>query len=76
MNCGHGGVNSMRRLTQLGGLAKNEGVGPELGDGGAVETGVTHRLSEAAGCEDVHHVEASPQRSDDTAEWTHHMQTR
>lgn len=53
-------------LTQLGGLAENEGVCPEFGDGGAVETGVTHRLSEAAGCEDVKHVESGPESSYDT----------
>lgn len=55
-------------LTQLGGLAKNKGVGPEFSDGGGVENGVTHRLSEAAGCDDVQHVGSSPQSSDDTAE--------
>lgn len=55
-------------LTQLGGLAKNKGVGPEFGDGGGVENGVAHRLSEAGGCDDVQHVGSSPQSSDDTAE--------
>ena len=64
-----------RGLTQLGGLAKNKGVGPELGDGGAVETDVTHRLSEAAICEDVQHVRARPDCSDDAAERAHNMQT-
>lgn len=29
-------------LTQLGGLAKNKGVGPEFSDGGGVENVVTH----------------------------------
>lgn len=62
-------------LTQLGGLAQNEGVGPEFGDGGAVEAGVTHRLPEAAVCDYVQHVQSSPQCSDDAAEDTR-MQTQ
>ena len=33
---------STGNLTELGGLAKNKSVGPEFGDGGAVETVVTH----------------------------------
>lgn len=57
-----------RRLTQLWCLAKNKGVGPEFADGGAVEADVTHRLSEAVGCEDVHHVQSCPHRSYDAAE--------
>lgn len=57
-------------LTQLRDLAENKGVGPELGDGGGVELVVAHRPSEAAGCDDVHHVEARPQSSNDAAERT------
>lgn len=37
-------------LTELWGFAQNKGIGPELGDGRAVETVVTHRLLEAAVC--------------------------
>lgn len=55
-------------LTQLGGLAKHKGVGPEFSDGGGVENVVTHRLSEAAGRDDAQHVGSGPQSSDDTAE--------
>lgn len=73
--CGHSGLYEERleggSLTQLGGLAQNKGVGPEFADGGAVEAGVAHRLSEAAVCEDVQHVQSSPQRSDDAAGGTH-----
>lgn len=54
-------------LTQLRGLAEDEGVGPELADGGAVEADVTDGLLEAAGCEDVQHVQPRPGRSDDAA---------
>ncbi len=64
----HAGAFVQRHRTQLRSLAENKGVGPEFADGGAVEAGVTHRLSEAAGCEDVQHVQSSPQSSDDTAE--------
>lgn len=63
------------RLTKFGGFAKNKSVGPEFGDGCAVETVVTHRLLEAAAREHVHHVHSGPDCSDDAAEGTHSMRT-
>ena len=68
-------VKELGSLTQLGGFAQDEGVGPELGDGGAVEADVTHGLSEAAGREDVRHVESGPEGADDAAEQTHNEDT-
>lgn len=53
-------------LTQLRSLAEDKSIGPEFGDRGAVETVVTHGLSEAAGCEDVRHVKPRPDGSYDT----------
>lgn len=50
-------------LTQLWGLAQNKSVRPELADGGTVEAVVAHRLPEAAGGDDVRHVESCPQSS-------------
>jgi len=57
----------LNELTQLGGLAEDEGVGPELADGATVEAAVAHRLPEAAAHEHVQHVRARPQGADDAA---------
>lgn len=60
-------MSSRGGLTQLWGFAQDKCIGPELADGGAVEAVVAHGAPEALGIDDVHHVEACPQSSQDTA---------
>lgn len=54
-------------LTQLRSFAEGEGVGPEFGDGGAVEHIIAHRAPEAGSSDHVQHVKPGPQGACDTA---------
>lgn len=62
-------------LTELGSFAQDEGVRPELADGSVVEALVTDGLSEAAAAQDVKHVGAGSDRTDDAAEQKHRRRT-
>lgn len=61
-------VKEGRSLTQLRSFAEREGVGPEFGDGGAVEDVIAHRVPEAGSSDHVQHVEPGAQGSGDAAE--------
>lgn len=63
----------MYELTELWGFAQDEGVGPELADGSVVEALVTDGASEAAAAQDVKHVGAGSDRSDNTKNKRHRM---
>lgn len=63
-------VQTEDQLTEFWSLAEDKGVGPELADGSVVEALVADGASEAAGAQDVQHVEPGPDRSDDAEDRT------
>lgn len=62
-------------LTEFGSFAQDEGVRPELADGSIIEALITDGASEAAAAQDVKHVAAGPDGSNDAANRTTEEET-
>lgn len=60
-------VRKPQTLTQLGRFAEDKGVRPELADRSIIEALITDGAPETAAAQDVDHVGAGPDRSNNTA---------